>query len=167
MYPAAAFAVRLTRLGNLLFLAALLLGLLASFTAPTLLTAGLFPETPPADLPAALTGARWLLLLGLALATALAVLLPALEAPLDALHRGAPFQHGLAARLRTAAWALLAIQALDAPALLLRARIPELGSAAPSGDFSILGWLATLLLFALAQVYDTGAAMQDDLAGTV
>ena len=33
--------------------------------------------------------------------------------------------------------------------------------------FSVVPWLAVLLLFVLAQVFDDGARMRDDLKGTV
>jgi hypothetical protein len=34
-------------------------------------------------------------------------------------------------------------------------------------SFSITGWLAVLLLFVLARVFDQGTRMRDDLEGTV
>ena len=72
-----------------------------------------------------------------------------------------------AERLRRIGWALLILQLLDLPCALLARFWPSLGSAAPSGDISVGGWLATLLMFVLARAFAAGSIMRDDLAGTV
>ena len=160
-------SVRILRLANRAFLFALLLALPLSFAMPALVTEGLLASVAPADASAALTGSRLLMLIGLAIAASMEVMLPALAALVASALRGEPFLDTNVARIRAIAWSLLALQALELPAIALRHAFPELGTAAPSGDVSVIGWLAVVLLFALAQVFARGATMQDDLAGTI
>ena len=58
---------------------------------------------------------------------------------------------GNAARLQTTAWALLGLELLHLAV----------------GAVAAAGWLAVLLLFVLARVFDHGTRMRDDLEGTV
>lgn len=151
------------RLATRLFLAATTAGLLASFAAPWLITRSLLSALPAADLPAALTGARWLLLIGIAMGAAVHRLLPALASLLDAIDAGDPFADTSAAHLRTIAWCLAALQLTALPAIALRTTVPELGTAAPDGSISITGCLVVVLLFALARAWDAGARLRADL----
>jgi hypothetical protein len=72
-----------------------------------------------------------------------------------------------AARLKTMAWALLALE-------LLKVAIGGVAAAALAGtgvdmdsSLSVTPWLAIMLLFVLAQVFEDGARMREDLRGTV
>ena len=69
-----------------------------------------------------------------------------------------PLGEGLHARLRAIAWALLGLQILNLIA-------SSMGGI--DVDVSIAGWIAVLLLFVLAQVFEEGARMRADLEGTI
>lgn len=80
---------------------------------------------------------------------------------------GRAFSEINAKRLMTVGWALLVVNILD----LVFGQISIWASEA-SGEyfgwtFSLTGWFAVLLLFLLARVFREGAAMREDLEGTV
>lgn len=81
---------------------------------------------------------------------------------------GDPFLAENAGRLRTIAWSVLVLELLH----LLVGLVAALASSetAPldiDWNFSLTRWLSVLLLFVLAQVFEQGARMRDDLQGTV
>ena len=80
---------------------------------------------------------------------------------------GDPFTLVNATRLRAVGWALLAIQILDlgfgATLLSLEPRV----DAPYDWTVSIGGWIAALMVFVLARVFEQGARMRDELAMTV
>ena len=80
---------------------------------------------------------------------------------------GDPFVAGNAARLKTMAWALLGLELLHL--VVVAVAVGPLSNTQLHLDwsFSVTRWLAVLLLFVLAQVFDDGARMRDDLKGTV
>ncbi len=95
------------------------------------------------------------------------ILLTQLRAIVDTVKSGDAFVVGNALRLKTMARALLGLE-------LLKLAIGGVAAAALSGTgvdmdstFSVTPWLAILLLFVLAQVFEDGARMRDDLQGTV
>ncbi len=79
-----------------------------------------------------------------------------------------PFLAENAVRLQTIAWALLGLELLH-----LAAGAVAFGSSSETSpldinwSFSVTGWLAVLLLFVLARVFDHGARMREELEGTV
>lgn len=91
------------------------------------------------------------------------VLLTRLKAIVETVRAGDPFVAINAKRLKTIAWCLLALQLLD-----LGFGLASLLVEAPlAWSFALTGWLAVILLFVLARVFEHGARMRDDLAGTV
>src|SRR5438874_9958410 len=94
------------------------------------------------------------------------IVLTRLLAIVDTVRLGDPFVAGNAARLKTMAWALLGLELLH---LAIGAVAVALSNTQMDLDwsFSVTRWLAVLLLFVLAQVFDDGARMRDDLKGTV
>lgn len=96
------------------------------------------------------------------------IVLKRLLAIVDTLRAGDPFVADNAQRLQTIAWALLVLQVLS---MIVGAIATSISSPAHplkiEAGFSISGWLAVLLTFLLARVFAQGAAMRDDLAGTV
>ncbi|MGR6328379.1 DUF2975 domain-containing protein [Sphingomonas sp. XXL09] len=120
-----------------------------------------------ADVDAIIIFMRATLLLGLPLAYAAERLLRALRAILRTVEHGDPFVRANAARLRIIGWALLTLQladlALGGARLIANAlRIDYL-----QWQPSFTGWLAVMIAFVLAQVFERGAAMRDDLDGTI
>jgi dipeptide/tripeptide permease len=81
---------------------------------------------------------------------------------------GDPFVPANAARLRAMGWLLLATQ-LGGLALGIFAKWvgPDMRRFAIDDGFSAVGMLAVLVLFILARVFAHGAAMRDDIEGTV
>jgi hypothetical protein len=80
----------------------------------------------------------------------------------------APFSIENTGRLRTIAWALLALEVLHVAVVAIASAVstPEVPLHITS-NFDLTGWLAILLLFVLAQVFLEGTRMRDDLAGTI
>lgn len=121
------------------------------------------PETRPQIL-----ALRAVAVLGLASIPLNRAVLRRLLAIVETVRRGDPFVAANASRLQASAWVLLALQ-------LLSLVIGGIGQAVstPShpldldAGFSTSGWLAVVLTFVLARVFAQGAAMREDLEGTV
>jgi hypothetical protein len=113
-------------------------------------------------------GMRLIMVIGIGSAPLAHILLTRLLAIVETVRFGDPFVTGNAARLQTTAWALLGLE-------LLHLAVGAIAASASSEsqplnidwNFSITGWLAVLLLFVLARVFDHGTRMRDDLEGTV
>jgi len=79
-----------------------------------------------------------------------------------------PFVPANAARLRRIGWALVATQLLAMPLQWTAGCIAKAGSDfGDMGGISLEGLLAILLAFVLAAVFEHGAALRDELEGTV
>jgi len=80
----------------------------------------------------------------------------------------APFSIENTQRLRTIAWALLALELLHVGVVAIASAVstPEVPLRITS-NFNLTGWLAILLLFVLAQVFLEGTRMREDLEGTI
>ena len=119
------------------------------------------------DIAATLNGIRAMLLLGLPAVAAAHVLLSALREITLTVRAGDPFQLANARRIRVIGWSLLALQLLDLVFGALDHWLAAQGVGAGGWTPSFTGWLATLAAFVLAEVWASGAAMRDELAGTV
>ncbi len=83
---------------------------------------------------------------------------------------GDPFVAANAARLRLIGWIMIVIQIISAPISYYGHQMGEKFSDKSGGDglsISINGILAILLVFVLAGVFERGAAMREELEGTV
>lgn len=163
----AATAVRLVGIANRFVLAAIVIGLAATWLAPDAFVRMIVKANPAADADAALIGMRLLMLIGIVMTIAFDRMLAAMGAIIGSAAEGDPFAPINARRLQTIGWGLLTLQLLDIAAVLLARYCPDLGPAAPDGDISVGGWVATLMMFVLARIFAAGSAMRDDLAGTV
>jgi len=86
----------------------------------------------------------------------------------ESVRTGEPFTIDNAGRLRTIAWALLALELLHISVVAIASAVST--KEVPlriQGNFHLTGWLAILLLFVLAQVFLEGTRMREDLEGTV
>lgn len=90
-----------------------------------------------------------------------------LIAMIDTARAGKPFLSTNVGRLRHIAWAMLALQIIDIGFGWTAWRLGEASGELIGWQFSVTGWLAVLLLFVLARVFQQGAAMQDELEATV
>jgi hypothetical protein len=81
---------------------------------------------------------------------------------------GDPFVAENATRLQQIAWAVLGLELLHLCVGIVEASVSS--EAAPldlNWSFSPTPWLAILLLFVLARVFDHGTRMREELEGTV
>lgn len=163
-----ALALRVLNVLNLLAGAGFAIALAASWPGAGMLAARLALKYGPAfhSVPA-IAGIRILLALGLVAVLPTYRLLTALSGIITTLRDGDPFLPGNAARVRTIAWSLLAIQVLDLALGGVYVWLSGLHVEVATWTPSIGGWLAVLVAFVLARVFAIGAAMRDDLAGTV
>lgn len=113
-------------------------------------------------------GGRLIMLLGIGAVPLAHVALSRLRDIVDTVREGEAFVLGNALRLRTIAWAVLGLELLH---LAVAAVAAAASSAAQALDIrwepSLTRWLAVLLLFVLARVFEEGARMREDLEGTV
>lgn len=163
----ARLAVRAAWVANRLFLAAVVLGFLCSWIFSGLFVAFLSRSIAQNDLPSVMAGMRVELLLGAAMSVVTDRLLLALAAIVASAGAGDPFIAANVRRLRYMGWCLLALQLFVIPGYLIGICFPAMGSAAPSPDISVAGWISVLMVFVLARVFAAGSAMRDDLEGTI
>jgi hypothetical protein len=113
-------------------------------------------------------GMRAVMVLGIAAVPVAHVVLTRLLAIVGTVADGDPFVAENAARLKGIAWAVLGLE-------LLHLAVGAVAAAASTREapfdldwnFSVTRWLAVLLLFVLARVFEQGSLMREDLAGTV
>ncbi len=118
--------------------------------------------------PNALSGMRLIMLMGIVATPVANVVFSRLLSIVETVRSGDPFVIVNAARLQTIAWAVLALE-------LSRFVVVGIASSVSTParpidiklNFSVTPWLAVLLLFVLARVFEHGARMREDLEGTV
>lgn len=159
--------VRIAQVANRAFMLAVALGLTLSLILSTQFAGIVSESLPGTDVPSAMTGMRLLMLLGVAMSVATEILLVTLGAITTSASAGDPFIAVNAQRLQKIGWCLFVLQLFEVPGALIARYFPSMGPAAPSGDFSIGGWIAVLMVFVLARVFAAGSAMRDDLEGTI
>jgi hypothetical protein len=120
-----------------------------------------------AEAGSAAVGLRLLMVLGMAGAVGTEMVLRELARIIASAGEGDPFIAVNARRLQTIGWALLGLQLLDVPGMLVGKYFPSLGPAAPDVSFSPGGWIAVLMVFVLSRVFAAGSALKDELEGTV
>lgn len=152
---------------NMVYAAAIAGLVVFSFVAEdTLLRA--FKVSATVDREAMLRGLRLIAMVGIFGAALTQIILKRALGIIDTVRSGDPFISENGERLQSIAWTLLAIQVLH---IVVGIIIASTKSAAPELDidwsFSITPWIAVLLLFVLARVFEHGARMRADLAGTV
>ncbi len=114
------------------------------------------------------------MVIALAILVALFLFFGRLRAIIATVGEGEPFVPANAERLNLMAWLLLATQLLAIPLAMfvveLAKRADDIEGANVMGEvdpFDMTGILMVLTLFILARVFRHGAAMRDDLEGTV
>lgn len=152
------------------------LNLLIGFLILALLIATLLAETPvfgalgvppTGENAALLMGMRLVMVVGVVMVPLSHIVLTRLLALVDTVGRSDPFVVENAMRLRMMAWAVLALELLH---LVVGVIVSSVSSREQPLDvdwsFSF-AWIAVLLLFVLARVFEQGALMRDELQGTV
>lgn len=155
--------LKLLVIANLLFGAFVVAALVATFIAPREFVAML---GSPGASATVIDGLRLLAVIGILAVPLSHRLLTRLIAIVETVRDGDPFVEANAVRLGTMAWALLGLEALHLVSILV-----AVGTSDATGkidwSFSITGWLAVLLLFVLARVFEEGARLRADLEGTI
>ena len=169
--PVYALALTQTVLKALLVINAIcgllvLLLLLLSFVWEPQLVANFHAKWPSLDGLVLLQHLRVLVLIGLPGFPIAHLVLQRLRAIVQSVRDRDPFVAENSERLRYMAWAMLAWQMLN---LVFGgfARLWSPEDARIDWSFSFMGWVAVLLLFVLAQVFEAGTRMRQDLEGTV
>ena len=152
---------------NIAFAFAFLIGTLASFPFHDLLAGRIAVKYPAADVERVVGGIRALLLLGVVAAVPAHVIFSRLTAIIRTVLAGETFASPNARRVRAIGWALLAIQLLDVPLWLIVPSFAGMNIRLDGSSVSIGGWLSVLVAFILARVFAEGAALREDLEGTV
>jgi hypothetical protein len=141
--------------------------LIASFIAETPVM-GALGVRPGAGSSALITGMRLIAVIGILAVPLTHTVLSRLRSIVDTVGAGNPFVSSNAARLTTIAWAILGLELLHFVVGVIAARASSVDNPLDlDWNFSLTRWLAVLLLFVLARVFDQGARMREDLAGTV
>jgi hypothetical protein len=153
------------------------LNLVAGMLIGALLIASLIARTwvftalgvdPAVHTSTMIMGMRLVMVIGICAVPITHVVLARLLAIVDTVTARNPFVHENAERLKTIAWAVLGLELLHLCVGAIAAMVST--DAHPldlDWNFSFTRWLAVLLLFVLAIVFEQGAAMRDDLEGTV
>ena len=159
-------ALRALILGNLVFGGLVLALFIASLIAEDWVWTALGVRPSGSNATLFLWG-RVVMVIGIGSVPFTYIVLTRLLAIVDTVRLGDPFVAGNAARLKTMAWALLGLELLHL--VVVAVAVGPLSNTQLHLDwsFSVTRWLAVLLLFVLAQVFDDGARMRDDLKGTV
>jgi hypothetical protein len=113
-------------------------------------------------------GMRLIMVFGICAVPVVHLVLERLLAIVDTVKAGNPFIGANAVRLKTIAWAILSLELIHFAVGAVAASVST--AAAPlniSWGFSLTRWLAVLMLFVLARVFEQGAMMREDLEGTV
>ncbi len=111
---------------------------------------------------------RLIMLLGICATPIVHVVLTRLLMIVETVSVGDPFIVANAARLKTIAWAILALELMHvAVGLIANAVSSDVAQMHIDWGFSLTRWLAVLMLFVLARVFEQGARMREDLAGTI
>jgi hypothetical protein len=113
-------------------------------------------------------GMRLVMVIGVLAAPVTNVALTRLLAIVSTVSLGDPFVAENATRLQQIAWAVLGLELLHLCVGIVEASVSS--GAAPldlDWNFSLTPWLAVLLLFVLARVFDHGTRMREELEGTV
>lgn len=151
---------------NWLFGAAVLVLLLLMPNEQWIMSA--FKLTPGPEAERLVMGLRAIAAIGVATVPLHYMILKRLLAMVLTVRAGDPFVAANAYRLQTIAWVLLALQIVS---LVIGAIAKAVTTAAHplnlDAGFSVSGWLAVLLTFALARVFAEGTLMREDLEGTI
>lgn len=113
-------------------------------------------------------GMRAIMVLGIAAVPIAHVVLTRLLTIVHTVGEGDPFVMENAGRLQRIAWAVLGLEVLHLAVGAVAAGVSTAQSPIDiDWGLSVTRWLAVLLLFVLARVFEQGARMREDLAGTV
>lgn len=158
--------LRICRVLNIVIAAGFFVLLVVSFFAEPAFVDYYRREIPDADVARLLPALRAMVIVGAPMFALVHVILTRILEMTDTVRAGDPFVPENAARLRTVAWCLLIIQLLGFgfAALALQVRAANVDMEYSN---SLSGWLAVLLTFVLAGVFEHGARLRSDLQAMI
>jgi hypothetical protein len=159
------FLLRLWRVLNIGMAAAFAALLLASFLFEPSFR-DYYSRRPTLDADVIIPTLRVWVLVGLPLFAAIHVLVSRLLAMVDTVRAGEPFVPENAVRMKTIAWCLLAVQLFDLGCGVFAGILSSAGARIDWSP-SLGGWVAVVLLFVLARVFEEGARIRADLEAMV
>jgi hypothetical protein len=155
--------IKLNLVFGVLVLALFLSTLIAP--SPVMRALGLIPTPDSARL---IFGMRGIMVIGILAVPLGHLIYTRLLAIVETVREGDPFLLENAERLKTIAWSIVGLELMHVGVVLLANGVVVGTEKVDIGDkFSITPWLTILLLFVLVRVFDQGARMRDELAGTV
>lgn len=151
---------------NIVYGAGVLVLLVATFVAPSLTVEAIAGKVPPAG--GEVGPMRWLMIVGLAAVPLTHLMLTRLRSMVSSVQEGDPFVADNARRLNVLAAGVGGLELLRLAAGFVgsSAALTRLGLHIDRG-FAFTPWVAVLLLFVLARVFEEGTRMRADLEGTV
>lgn len=125
-------------------------------------------ETPTLDAAALYPRLYLLFVLGLVTLALIWAIMRKLLAIVGSVALGDPFAMANAARLKAVGWLMIALQLVGIPLAITAGKAANLFGENDVGlDISLNAILSILLVFVLAGVFEHGAAMREELEGTV
>lgn len=153
------------------------LNLLMGFLILALLIASLVAEGPvmaalgvrrTSNGSALFMGMRLIMVIGIFAVPITQRVLGRLLVIVESVRLGSPFVTANAVRLQQIAWGILGLELLHVAVGVVAASVSsDANPLALRWSLSLTRWLAVLLLFVLARVFELGARMREDLEGTV
>ena len=157
------FLIKLNLVMGVLILALLVASLVAE--GPVMRALGVGPALGNSAL---ILGMRLIMVFGIAAVAITHTVLGRLLAIVETVTAGDPFVVENAERLQKIAWSVLALEVLHLVIVAVAANVSTPKAPLDIGwDFSVTRWLAVLLLFVLARVFETGVRMRAELEGPV
>lgn len=161
-------ALRVFLIANLMFGIAFTVAIVLSFPFADVIASRLVLKYGRSlNVAGVLLAGRLLLVFGIVAAVVLHRVFAGLLAILATVRAGDPFTAINAGRLRAIGWALLAFQLLDLTMGAFAAWFAVLHVDFDTWSPGLGGWISVILAFVLANVFERGAAMRDDLATTI
>lgn len=154
--------LRILRALNLVTGALIIAMFVASFVFEPVFREFFTKQPPSIDAGLLMPTLRLWMLLALPMVAAYHVLLSRLMAIVETVRIGDAFVPENAARLKTIAWCLLGVQLLNLVFGVMATTMNAAGSRI-DWTFSASGWVAVVLLFVLARVFEEGARIRADL----
>jgi hypothetical protein len=154
--------LKILRVCNLVTGVGLVVAIPASFLFEPLFVQFFSIRPPRIDSTWLLPALRLWMVLAIPMVAAVHVFLSRLLAVVETVRSGDPFVPENAARLKTIAWCALVAELLNLAFGMLAATMNAAGSHI-DWKFSLTGWLAVVLLFVLARVFEEGTRMRADL----
>jgi hypothetical protein len=155
--------IKLNLLMGFLILALLIASLVAA--GPVM---GALGARPTADNVPLILGMRAIMMIGICAVPLVHIVLTRLLAIVETVSVGDPFVADNAARLQTIAWAVLGLELMHLVVGIVAAGVSSRAHPLDlDWNFSLTRWLAVILLFVLARVFDHGTRMREELQATV